>query len=337
MRYIVRNIRLEDKERMQNLLEHSFLLNLPKDSESLCEWIQISENSFNKTIDKKDRVFIFVLEDLKTKQLIACSQILSAYNNRNHPYFLMQESKAQESQNQESQAQKTLKLCRDPQGRHQVGGLLLLPSYRGTKDKLGFLIAAARYLYISTFSDEFSKEIEANLTGPFYKKEGIMYNAFWEEVGRKHYHIHYWDSLLKLFKEKAEFFNTLPKDLEVAFKDLSSKAQHSVENIYSETLPAYKNLLKLGFQYRNKHHFIDGAQYVSASQNEISLIKQSQKLSLKQKPNLSSPKTYLCTQMNSSGFFASFIEAEVYEDCFYIQKTCPYLDDTQKVVVSLIA
>lgn len=316
IRYIVRNIRLSDKEKIQNLLSSSFLLNHPRDSKNFFSWIQKSEESFQKKIDKEDRHFIFVLEDLQTKQLIACSQILSAYKTRNQPYFLLQDF----------ENQKALKLCYDTKGKHQVGGLFLHPSYRKTKDRLGFLITRARYLYISNFSDQFSRQIEANLTGPFYKKDGILHNDFWNEVGKKYHSISYQDSLLKLFQNPVDFYKILPKDLTIPFKSLSQKAQSCIESIHYETQPAYKNLLKIGFQYKKKHHFIDGAKYLSVFQEKLSILKQAQKLFVKEKSFLSSPKIYLCAQTKGFDFFATLLEAEVYEDKLCLQKGLSFLD-----------
>lgn len=340
MRYLVREANPEDRHGLKKLAEIFLLCSLPNDLKKIDEKIKTSQKSFKKQISKQKRDYIFVLEDLKQKKIVGSSQIVSAYEDNNCPYFLITKE----------QGKQYLNLNRDKVGKHQVGGLVLLPEYRGTKDRLGALLASIRYLYMGSFPDEFSSKIEANLTSPFQIKDGQIYNYFWEEVGKKYHNISYQESILKFSTQKNNFFENVPKNLKILFSSLLPDSQKSVRTIHPETKPAYKTLLKLGFTYKNKHHFLDGGCYLSAYVKDIKMLVQTQWLYGKQK-TLKTKKMYFVGQQQgllegdcadsledgySSGFVGNLVEGQLEDGVFYYQKNLECFNFKKKIFVTVL-
>ena len=327
MRYLIREACLDDRLGLKKLSESFLLCNLPNDLDEIDSKIQTSQDSFKKNIPKEKRIYIFVLEDIEQKKIIGSSQIIAAYGDINCPYFEMNEK----------DEKKYLKLSKDPEGKYQIGGLVLLSEYRGTKDKLGALVTKIRYLYMGAYPDDFSEKIEVNLTGPFEKKNGKIFNAFWNEVGKKYYNIDYEEALLEFSKKGSQFFENFPKDLVVPFDDLSLEAQKSVESVHPQTEPAFKALKKLGFTRKGKHHFLDGAIYISAFKKDISIVTGTKSLSLCEKESLKNKDLYFVGQQTKNGFMAGVMEGCVEGDKFCFESQKNFLDLEQKVFVSLFS
>ena len=163
--------------------------------------IQISKESFKQNLPKAERNYLFVLEDRKSKKVIGSSQILSYFGeHRSLCYFLKTKGK-----------EKFLQLGRIKIGRHQVGGLILHPDYRRSPDNFGLQISAARFLYIKTFSKEFSELIEVSLTAPVHKGQ----NYFWRETGSKYLQMNYLSALKIFQKDRLNFFFSFSKKSQI--------------------------------------------------------------------------------------------------------------------------
>ncbi|MGI9548890.1 MAG: arginine N-succinyltransferase [Bdellovibrionales bacterium] len=320
MNFFVRESRLEDAPQIQELGQEFLLGNLSSKISNIEKRIQISQDSFNKKLPKEARIFLFVLEDRKQKKLLGSSQILASFNKKNHPYFMMVKE----------EGETYLKLEKDLKGKNQLGGLVLHSAYRGTKDKLGLLLAASRLLYIRPNLEEFSETLEVNLTAPF-SQQG-RYNAFWQEVGRKYIDKDLKDILEMYGRQKETFFENFPKEFRIPLKSLSQKAQESLTMVHPETQAAYQALLKLGFYPVGKHHFIDGALYLEAQTREIPFISQSCSARLKLQSS-SQKARYLVAQQTSKGFKSCFAEGSLKEGVFSLEQAIPFLEDNQEVWV----
>ncbi|MDE0092341.1 MAG: arginine N-succinyltransferase, partial [Oligoflexia bacterium] len=212
MRYFIRSADFKDIPDILFLTQYFPLCSLPPNKSKLEEKIQRSKESFNKTLDPFDRNYIFVLEDRKEKQVIASSQILSYFDSNRSVCYLLEKKGAVSY----------LKINQIKQGRHQIGGLILNPRYRKSKELLGLQIGMARFLYIKNFPQDFSKKIEVSLTAPIQEAN----NPFWKETGRRIFKKNY-SSALRIFqKNREEFFKVFPKNLKIELNKLSPQAQN---------------------------------------------------------------------------------------------------------------
>ena len=264
MNYLIRPAEQKDLSDLLKLSRAFPLYNLPKNKKLLKEKLELSEQSFQKKQASFKRNYLFVLEDLKSKKLIASSQIISFFNkNYSYCYFL-----------EKNKNSASLKLFSRESKRQQLGGLILEKSYRKSKEQLGLQISLARFLYIKQNERDFSKKIEVSLTGPFQNKD----NPFWMETGAKYVKKNYLQVLEMYRKDPSSFLKKLPKNFEIPIQSLSKKAQLTLEKVHPETWSAYKGLLKRGFKTKSCYHLLDGGIYLESQTKN--LVKPIQKLKL---------------------------------------------------------
>ena len=286
MRYFIRPADFKDIPEILSLAQHFPLCSLPSNPSKLEKKIQISKESFNKVLKPFTRNYIFVLEDKKEKKVIGSSQILSFFGpNRSFCYLLEKKDHA-------------LKIKQMKKGRHQMGGLILKPQYRKSKELLGLQIGLARFLYIKTFPQDFSKKIEVSLTAPIQETN----NPFWKETGARLLKKNYSSALQAFQKNRREFFKAFPKNLKIDIKKLSPQAQNCLNTVHPQTLPVYKGLLKKGFYKSSHYHLLDGGIYLEAYWEKLAFLKQTQKLKIQYKNSIEGVD-YFISQQTEKGCF----------------------------------
>ena len=294
MRFFIRPVDFKDLSEILSLTQRFPLCSLPSNRSKLKEKIQISKESFNKSLKSSQRNYIFVLEDKKEKRVIASSQILSHFGpNRSFCYVL------------KNQKNPYLKIKQIKRGRNQIGGLILNPQYRKSKELLGLQIGMARFLYIKSFPQDFSSKIEVSLTAPIKETN----NPFWKETGQKILKKTY-PSALKIFqKNRKEFFKAFPAYLKIEIKNLSPQAQNCLKAVHPQTVPVYKGLLKRGFYKIPHHHLLDGGIYLEASWRKLPFLKHAQNLKIQYKKPLKE-EDYLISQQTKKGFVCVKLKAQ---------------------------
>ena len=309
MRYFIREINFKDIPDILNLTQDFPICNLPSQKSQLEKKIQISKQSFNKSLKAYQRNYIFVLEDLKEKKVIASSQILSYFGpNRSVCYFL-------------EKSGDHLIIKEIKKGRHQIGGLILKSQYRKSKELLGLQIGLARFLYIKSFPKDFSKKIEVSLTAPIQKAS----NPFWKETGRKFLNKNYLSALKDFQKNRIEFLKAFPKNLKVEIKSLSPKAQLCLNKVHPQTLPVYKGLLKRGFHKSPYYHLLDGGIYLEADWIKLPFLKKAQKCFIQYKNSLQA-EDYFIAQQTQKGFICNKLKAQKIKNQLLMKKNKQFVE-----------
>ena len=315
MRYFVREIDFKDIPEILKLSKHFPLCSLPSTPSKLEKKIQISKESFSKSLKSSQRNYIFVLEDKKEKRVIGSSQILSYFGpHRSLCYFLEKKSAL-------------LKIKKMKAGRHQIGGLILNPKYRKSKELLGLQIGIVRFLYIKNFPKDFSKKIEVSLTAPIQKSN----SAFWRETGEIFIKKNYSSARKAFQKNREDFFKSFPKDLKIEIKKLSPQAQACLNTVHPQSLPVYKGLLKRGFYQIPYYHLLDGGIYLEANWTDLPFLKQTQNLKL-QYQKVSQPEDYLIAQQTKKTFVCMKLKAQKRGRHLILQKN-RLLEEGKKALV----
>lgn len=317
MRFLIREVDFKDRKCLSELAHCFPLCSLPDNKFKLENKIQISKESFKQNLPKEERNYLFVLEDRKSKKVIGSSQILSYFGKHRSLCYFLKTKGGKEG---------FLKLERIKTGRHQVGGLILHPDYRRSPENLGLQISAARFLYIKTFSKEFSRLIEVSLTAPIHKGQ----NYFWEETGSKYLKRKY-PSALKIFqKNRLKFFSLFPKNLKINLAQLSPRARDCLELVHLQTLPVYRGLLKRGFCKTKHHHVLDGGIYLEAYGKNISFLKKARRKLIKRDPLAKKTGSFLLSQQTKKGFFCTQTEGEIKKENLFIRNLPPDFEENRK-------
>ena len=307
MRFVIRSSRWEDKKDLQRLTSFFPLSNLSKEEKEIESKLNLSERSFKKTLPIEERCFLFVLEDLKTNRVIGCSQILGSSFSENHFYFKKEKD--------------LLKIVQRKEALVQLGGLILDPSYRKSRERLGQQLSLLRFLYMALQEKEaWTPFLEVSFTAPL--KEGNQGSLFWESLGEK--------ILNKSYKEMIEMYQkrkqiSFPMPWEVKVSSLSSEVQSILENVHPETASAYRGLLKLGFKKTGYHHFLDGGFSLEGEWKQTPWLKNSKRLLWKEGEGQDS---FLFAQEAGGNFQGGRIQGEVRGEEFLSSSSPPFKKDS---------
>lgn len=217
-------------------------------------------------------LFMFVLEDTESKGVLGTSQIISQMGGPGHPNVSFRLSRKEKfSKSLQVGATHTVaKLVLDESGPTEIGGLILQPSYRGHKARLGRFLSLVRFHFVGLHPELFSDRIIAEMMGPL-TPDGR--NTLWEYLGRRFINLTYpeADSFCQYSKE---FMISLLPHEEIYLTLLPPEARSVIAEVGPETLPARKMLEKLGFAYRDHIDVFDGGPMLECATRDISIVRQ---------------------------------------------------------------
>ena len=117
------NIRPAQKEDAQDIYRLARILNssnLPSDEDDVESLIDKSEGSFANKLNKFEREYVFVLEDLKAKKVIGTGQVIAQHGTKENPHVFLE-------LNYLNSEPHSLEIKREYEGPSELGGLILDP------------------------------------------------------------------------------------------------------------------------------------------------------------------------------------------------------------------
>ncbi len=289
--FVLRNVVESDLDDLHELSQLLVFINLPHDRQLLRKQINKSQKSFQNPNSKllERNYYIFVLEDLETKKVIGASMIHGKHGTKEEPHFYLKSSKEYKYSQSLNTGflHRTLKFGLETNGYTEIGGLILDPSYRGNKERLGKQLSFVRFLYIGFHLDQFTSKIHTELMPPF-DKEGN--SPLWEAIGRRFLHMDYPEAD-KLSRANKEFIlNLYPTDA-IYETLLPIEVRNTIGKVGQETQAAKNMLEKIGFHYTEEIDPFDGGPHYRAITKEILPIK-----------NRLSGKTLYSSNLNTNRF-----------------------------------
>lgn len=222
--------------------------------------------------------FMFVLEDTESRGVLGTSQIISRMGGPGRPNVSLRLSKREMFSKtlQMGATHMVAKLHLDETGPTEIGGLILQPSYRGHKARLGRFLSLVRFHFVGLHRVLFADRVIAEMMGPV-TPDGQ--NTLWEYLGRRFINLTYTeaDSFCQYSKE---FITALLPREEIYLTLLAPEARSVIAQVGPETLPARKMLEKLGFAYKDLIDCFDGGPTLEAKTDEISLVRETRRLTL---------------------------------------------------------
>lgn len=223
-------------------------------------------------------LFMFVLEDTESHGVLGTSQIISKMGGPGRPNVSFRLTKREMFSKtlQMGVSHMVAKLHLDETGPTEIGGLILQPSYRGHKGKLGRFLSLVRFHFIGLHRGFFSDRIIAEMMAPI-TPDGR--NTLWEYLGRRFINLTYAeaDSFCQYSKE---FITALLPREEIYLTLLPPEARSVIAQVGPETVPARRMLEKLGFAYRDLVDCFDGGPTLEASTGDISTVRDTRTLPL---------------------------------------------------------
>lgn len=272
MSFRVRPARNEDFQAIYEMakLTGGGFTNLPADKGALVKKLIRSETAFAREEDvQADDLFVFMLEDTKTKRARGTCQIFSQVGSECPFYSYRITTLSQTSQAlQRTFRAEMLNLVTDFDGCSEVGGLFLHPQARA--GGLGLLVARSRYLFIRQHRARFAARVLAELRGVI--DEGGN-SPFWDAIAGRFFGM--------AFREADEFNAThgtqfiadlMPKT--PIYTALLPDSARAVMGVPHPTGKAAMRMLEAeGFGFDGYIDIFDGGPTMSSATDQIRTIR----------------------------------------------------------------
>jgi len=283
--FLIRRSKADDLGTFVKLAKMVHFINLPADKDIISEKIARSRQSFRAVHDDtsldvrtQDRsavgsspVFMFTIEDSTTGNPVGTSMIVARMGGPGHPNICFELTKkhffSDDLQQGTSHTLATLVL--DESGPTEIGGLILGPSSRRHKAKLGKQISLIRFHYMGIHRKHFADRVLAEMMAPI-TPDG--HNTLWEYLGRRFINLSY-DEADKFCQRSREFMTALLPREPIYLSLLPPEARKLVGQVGPDTVPARRMLEELGFKYTNRIDPFDGGPHLEALTDQIPLVR----------------------------------------------------------------
>src|SRR5215831_6908756 len=169
--FLIREAFTEDLDQIHEVAKHLDTVNLPDDRDTLERLIAQSQKSFAGGLDPLKREYLFVLVDLDKKQIIGTSMIHAQHGTRRAPHIffdVMTDERYSETLDRHF-VHRVLRIGYNYNGPTEIGGLVLMPQFRGHAVHLGKWLSYVRFLYIGLHRANFRDEVLSELLPPLEK------------------------------------------------------------------------------------------------------------------------------------------------------------------------
>ena len=261
----------EDVDQILAVAEHLDTVNLPADRKHIEGILDRSERSFTEEVPAAEREYVFVLEDLDAKKVVGTSMIHAQHGTKRAPHiFYRVENDERYSYTLDRYfVHPVLRIGYNYDGPTEIGGLIILPEYRGNPEALGKALSYVRFLFIRMHRAVFRNEVLSELLPPLTDDNTSL---LWEAVGRKFTGLTYQEADL-LSKDNTEFIHALFPDDPIHVELLPPEVRAVIGVVGPETRGVEKILRRIGFTYANQIDPFDGGPHFVAKTDEITLVR----------------------------------------------------------------
>ena len=269
--FLIREAFPGDLEQLAALATLLDTVNLPNDRGVLTRILDLSRRSFDGDVPVFEREYLFVLEDLEKGRLIGTSMIHAQHGTKKAPhiFFEVTEDERYSETLDRHFVHRCLRIGYNYSGPSEIGGLVLLPEYRGRPESLGKLLSYVRFLYIGLHRDRFRDEVISELLPPL-ESDGT--SLLWEHLGRHYTGLSYQEAD-RLSKDNKEFIRTLFPHSLLYTSLLPRHVQDIIGVVGPKTRGVEKMLRHIGFEYAGRIDPFDGGPHFQARTGDITLVR----------------------------------------------------------------
>jgi arginine N-succinyltransferase len=269
----------EDVDQVLAVAGYLDTLNLPADRKSIEVMLDRSEKSFSGELAVTEREFLFVLEDLDKKQIIGTSIIYAQHGSKRAPhiFFRVEQDERYSVTLDRYFVHQTLRIGYNYNGPTEIGGLILLPEYRGNAEALGKALSYVRFLFIRMHRSLFRDQVLSELLPPL-EPDGT--SKLWEALGRHFTGLTYQEAD-RLSKDNKEFIHALFPDDPIHTELLPDDVRAVIGVVGGETKAVEKMLRRIGFDYADQIDPFDGGPHFVARTDDISIVRDAKEVAVK--------------------------------------------------------
>jgi arginine N-succinyltransferase len=276
--FLIRESFEEDVDQILEVAHHLDSVNLPADRGHIERILARSASAFAESIPNPAREYLFVLEDLSTRRVIGTSMIHAQHGTRRSPHVFLQVLKEERYSEtlDRYMVHECLRLAYNYDGPTEIGGLILLPEYRGHAESLGKLLSYARFLFIAMHRIVFRDQVISELMPPL-EPDGT--SRLWNHFGRKFTQLTYSEADL-LSKDNKEFIRTLFPHSLIYTSLFPEEVKEVIGVVGPDTRGVEKMLRRIGFEYAQQIDPFDGGPHFIAETDRVTLVRDARPVEL---------------------------------------------------------
>lgn len=309
--FLVREARPKDHPQLLALARELDSINLPTEAGKLREMLTRSARSFRGRVrDRSRAVYVFCVEELATRRLVAASMIIGKHGTPAAPHYYL------ELDADERYSHTLRKLFRHPylrlrysmDGPTEIGGLIVTPALRGHPERIGKLVSWVRFLYIGRHLARFEKQVVAEMLAPMLPNHG---NVFWDNYGGRVTGLSFREAD-RLSTRDKEFIRALFPETPLYTFMLPAEVRDSLGAVGENTRGAVHLLEQAGMRFLNQIDPFDGGPYYGGATAELEPVRSRQVVTaVGGAPATEKQRSYLVAVENGDGFRAVRAEAEL--------------------------
>jgi arginine N-succinyltransferase len=173
-----------------------------------------------------------------------------------------------------------LRLGYNYDGPTEIGGLILLPEYRGHRASLGRFLSYTRFLFLAMHRPVFRDRVLSELLPPL-EPDGT--SRLWNHFGRVFTGLTYSEADL-LSKDNKEFIKSLFPHGLVYTSLFPDEVREVIGAVGPETMGVEKMLRRIGFEFARTIDPFDGGPHFIAETDRITLVADSRRVVLADQP-----------------------------------------------------
>ena len=360
--YRIRRAKADDADTLHKLARMVHFINLPPDREIIAQKIARSRNSFRSVADRraepepeptpealatlsgriegggdeavlegygastiKSDLFLFVLEDADTGNVLGTSQAVTRMGGPGNPNVSFRLEKRQffSRSLQTGTTQMVARMHLDETGPTEVGGLILQPSLRGHPRKLGAFLSLVRFHWMGLHRGRFADRVLAELMAPI-TPDGE--SPLWDALGRRFVPLSY-DEADRFCQYSREFITSLLPRGDIFLSLLPPAARRVIGEVGEETAPARRMLERLGFEYTGFVDPFDGGPYLFADTDTIPMVSGTREAELGPPDDHGSPgPRAIISRLSDDGDFTAVHEPAAFDDRGRVRTTRAAMD-----------
>ncbi len=268
--FVVRESRPDDAPEILAVAKHLDSVNLPYKREVIDKILKRSAESFDGSIPVIDREFTFVVEDSQAQTIVGTSMLYAQHGTHRSPHVyldVLQDEHYSETLDTYLVHQ-TLRIGYNYNGPTEIGGLIVLPEFRGHAESLGKLLSCSRFLYMAMNREIFRDTVLSELL-PRLEEDGT--SRLWKHFGKRFTGLTYHEAD-HLSKDNKEFIKSLFPQGKVYTSLFPPDVAAEIGEVGPQTKGVEKLLTKIGFHYASQIDPFDGGPHFKAATDTISLV-----------------------------------------------------------------
>lgn len=297
--FLIRNSSPDDLEQIYTVAEYLDTVNLPADRGHIAKILDTSEKSFSGAVEPDLREYLFVLEDVEQGRVIGTSIVHAHHGTRRSPHVffeVLRDERYSETLDRYF-VHEGLRLGYNYDGPTEIGGLILLPGYRGHPESLGKLLSYTRFLFMAMHRSVFRDQVLSELMPPL-EPDGT--SILWEHLGRRFTGLGYQEADL-LSKDNKEFIRALFPHGIIYTSLLPKEVQALIGQVGPNTRGVEKMLRRIGFRYARQIDPFDGGPHFIANTDEITLVQDADRYTVRTIENADGSRPWAIVAVGRAG------------------------------------